>query len=54
MRCEKCGCKFSKKELAEFEVQSEYSQPRYICDECFAIEEDNTPQEDTWDSDSGL
>lgn len=54
LKCIKCSGKFSSKELKEFEIQSEYDQPRYIYDECFLIEEDNTIEQDTFDSDSGL
>lgn len=51
LSCERCGCKFSKKEIDEF---LEFPPMRFICEECFLMEEDHTIPEETFDSDSGL
>jgi hypothetical protein len=54
--CIKCREPFSKKELKKFAEEAEYCEVRYICDDCFQIEEysQNTPEETFSDADPGL
>lgn len=51
--CEKCGCKLSADEIRECEAP-EGDESRWICDECWMMEDNNELPQDTFDSDSGL
>lgn len=53
INCEKCGCQLSKKDIKICSQESDFPV-RYICEECFLIEEDCPVYEETFDSDSGL
>lgn len=53
--CIKCHEKFSAKEQKELDAEAEFCEVRYICSECFQMESNNEPTDESFsDADPGL